>query len=57
MRSTLHILRSVIFSVHETVAPACLWLDKEVRFKELESAGWGQTGFAKYVIESTKRNP
>uniref|UniRef100_A0A182S917 Peptidase S1 domain-containing protein n=1 Tax=Anopheles maculatus TaxID=74869 RepID=A0A182S917_9DIPT len=33
-------------TVHETVAPACLWLDQEVRFKELESAGWGQTGFA-----------
>uniref|UniRef100_A0A182PJK4 Peptidase S1 domain-containing protein n=1 Tax=Anopheles epiroticus TaxID=199890 RepID=A0A182PJK4_9DIPT len=32
-------------TVHETVAPACLWLDDEVRFKELESAGWGQTGF------------
>ncbi|XP_053668470.1 uncharacterized protein LOC128718879 [Anopheles marshallii] len=32
-------------TVHETVAPACLWLDQEVRFKELESAGWGQTGF------------
>uniref|UniRef100_A0A182WR33 Peptidase S1 domain-containing protein n=1 Tax=Anopheles minimus TaxID=112268 RepID=A0A182WR33_9DIPT len=32
-------------TVHETVAPACLWLDQEVRFKKLESAGWGQTGF------------
>ncbi|XP_049294355.1 transmembrane protease serine 9-like [Anopheles funestus] len=32
-------------TVHETVAPACLWLDQEVRFKQLESAGWGQTGF------------
>ncbi|XP_052862627.1 transmembrane protease serine 9-like [Anopheles cruzii] len=33
-------------TIHETVAPACLWLDDEVRFKVLESAGWGQTGFA-----------
>ncbi|XP_058125100.1 uncharacterized protein LOC131285452 [Anopheles ziemanni] len=32
-------------TVHETVAPACLWFDEEVRFTELESAGWGRTGF------------
>ncbi|XP_058066844.1 transmembrane protease serine 9 [Anopheles bellator] len=32
-------------TIHETVAPSCLWLDDEVRFKVLESAGWGQTGF------------
>ncbi|XP_058123962.1 uncharacterized protein LOC131285451 [Anopheles ziemanni] len=31
--------------VHETVAPACLWLDDEVRFPKLFSAGWGRTGF------------
>ncbi|XP_050092600.1 uncharacterized protein LOC126575779 [Anopheles aquasalis] len=33
-------------TIHETVAPSCLWLDDEVRFRDLESAGWGQTGFA-----------
>uniref|UniRef100_A0A182FUI2 Peptidase S1 domain-containing protein n=1 Tax=Anopheles albimanus TaxID=7167 RepID=A0A182FUI2_ANOAL len=33
-------------TIHETVAPSCLWLDAEVRFRDLESAGWGQTGFA-----------
>ncbi|XP_049539654.1 uncharacterized protein LOC125953881 [Anopheles darlingi] len=33
-------------TVHETVAPACLWLDDEVRFPKLLSAGWGRTGFA-----------
>lgn len=32
-------------TVHETVAPACLWLDDEVRFPKLFSAGWGRTGF------------
>ncbi|XP_055542122.1 uncharacterized protein LOC129727891 [Wyeomyia smithii] len=33
-------------TLHETVAPACLWIDKEVRFKTLEATGWGDTGFA-----------
>ncbi|XP_058066856.1 uncharacterized protein LOC131216389 [Anopheles bellator] len=32
-------------TVHETVAPTCLWLDDEVRFPKLWSAGWGRTGF------------
>ncbi|XP_053678187.1 uncharacterized protein LOC128728581 [Anopheles nili] len=32
-------------TVHETVAPACLWLEDEVRFPRLFSAGWGITGF------------
>uniref|UniRef100_A0A182M9Z3 Peptidase S1 domain-containing protein n=1 Tax=Anopheles culicifacies TaxID=139723 RepID=A0A182M9Z3_9DIPT len=31
--------------VHETVAPACLWLEDEVRFPKLFAAGWGKTGF------------
>ncbi|KFB35195.1 AGAP008403-PA-like protein [Anopheles sinensis] len=31
--------------LHDTVAPACLWGDDEVRFTTLESAGWGETGF------------
>ncbi|XP_058818843.1 uncharacterized protein LOC131681809 [Topomyia yanbarensis] len=32
--------------LHDTVAPACLWLDKELRFRKLEATGWGRTGFA-----------
>ncbi|XP_058818847.1 uncharacterized protein LOC131681811 isoform X2 [Topomyia yanbarensis] len=33
-------------SITDVVAPACLWTDNEVRFKVLEAAGWGRTGFA-----------
>uniref|UniRef100_A0A3F2YQ77 Peptidase S1 domain-containing protein n=1 Tax=Anopheles albimanus TaxID=7167 RepID=A0A3F2YQ77_ANOAL len=33
-------------ALHETVAPACLWDDDEIRFKTLEATGWGDTGFA-----------
>ncbi|XP_053692138.1 uncharacterized protein LOC128740603 [Sabethes cyaneus] len=33
-------------TLHDTVVPACLWTDREVRFKTLEAAGWGKTGFA-----------
>uniref|UniRef100_A0A182K6F7 Peptidase S1 domain-containing protein n=1 Tax=Anopheles christyi TaxID=43041 RepID=A0A182K6F7_9DIPT len=32
--------------LHDTVAPACLWTDDEIRFKVLEATGWGDTGFA-----------
>nr|XP_049465303.1 serine protease snake-like isoform X3 [Anopheles coluzzii] len=32
-------------TVHDTVAPTCLWLDDEIRFPELLAAGWGRTGF------------
>ncbi|XP_053694856.1 uncharacterized protein LOC128742501 [Sabethes cyaneus] len=32
--------------LHDTVAPACLWLDDEIRFRQLEATGWGKTGFA-----------
>uniref|UniRef100_A0A8W7P8A5 Peptidase S1 domain-containing protein n=1 Tax=Anopheles coluzzii TaxID=1518534 RepID=A0A8W7P8A5_ANOCL len=31
-------------TVHDTVAPTCLWLDDEIRFPELLAAGWGRTG-------------
>uniref|UniRef100_A0A182MYX5 Peptidase S1 domain-containing protein n=1 Tax=Anopheles dirus TaxID=7168 RepID=A0A182MYX5_9DIPT len=31
--------------LNETVAPACLWNDDEIRFGTLEAAGWGATGF------------
>ncbi|XP_035917560.1 uncharacterized protein LOC118514643 [Anopheles stephensi] len=31
--------------VHDTVAPACLWTDDEIRFKTFEATGWGDTGF------------
>ncbi|XP_058061399.1 uncharacterized protein LOC131211796 isoform X1 [Anopheles bellator] len=32
--------------LHDTVAPACLWTDDEIRFKAFEATGWGATGFA-----------
>uniref|UniRef100_A0A182PE76 Peptidase S1 domain-containing protein n=1 Tax=Anopheles epiroticus TaxID=199890 RepID=A0A182PE76_9DIPT len=32
--------------LHDTVAPACLWTDDEIRFKTFEATGWGDTGFA-----------
>ncbi|EAA00585.4 AGAP012022-PA, partial [Anopheles gambiae str. PEST] len=32
-------------TLHNTVAPTCLWLDDEIRFPELLAAGWGRTGF------------
>uniref|UniRef100_A0A182MDF5 Peptidase S1 domain-containing protein n=1 Tax=Anopheles culicifacies TaxID=139723 RepID=A0A182MDF5_9DIPT len=32
--------------VHDTVAPVCLWIDDEIRFKTFEATGWGDTGFA-----------
>ncbi|XP_053692145.1 uncharacterized protein LOC128740609 [Sabethes cyaneus] len=32
--------------LHETVTPACLWIDKEIRFNALEATGWGDTGLA-----------
>ncbi|XP_053692147.1 uncharacterized protein LOC128740611 [Sabethes cyaneus] len=32
--------------LHETVSPACLWIDSEVRFSALEATGWGDTGYA-----------
>uniref|UniRef100_A0A182Q718 Peptidase S1 domain-containing protein n=1 Tax=Anopheles farauti TaxID=69004 RepID=A0A182Q718_9DIPT len=32
-------------TLNETVAPACLWSDDEIRFRTLEAAGWGATGF------------
>ncbi|XP_053663054.1 uncharacterized protein LOC128712184 [Anopheles marshallii] len=31
--------------VHDTVSPACLWIDDEIRFKTFEATGWGSTGF------------
>lgn len=34
-------------SLNETVLPACLWSDEEVRFKELIATGWGNTGFGR----------
>uniref|UniRef100_A0A1Q3FJF4 Putative trypsin-like serine protease n=1 Tax=Culex tarsalis TaxID=7177 RepID=A0A1Q3FJF4_CULTA len=33
-------------TLDETVVPACLWTDEEVRFRELIATGWGSTGFA-----------
>ncbi|XP_058448537.1 uncharacterized protein LOC131428540 [Malaya genurostris] len=33
-------------TLHDTVAPACLWIDEDVRFPTMEATGWGDTGFA-----------
>ncbi|EAT42843.1 AAEL005654-PA [Aedes aegypti] len=30
--------------LHDTVCPACLWVNDEIRFKELVATGWGSTG-------------
>ncbi|KFB49520.1 AGAP009249-PA-like protein [Anopheles sinensis] len=30
--------------LNDTVAPACLWDEEEIRFNSFESAGWGATG-------------
>ncbi|KXJ70018.1 hypothetical protein RP20_CCG025134 [Aedes albopictus] len=30
--------------IHDTVCPACLWIDPEIRFTELVATGWGSTG-------------
>ncbi|KAL1375530.1 hypothetical protein pipiens_004645 [Culex pipiens pipiens] len=32
-------------TLDQTVLPACLWRDHEVRFKRLIATGWGNTGF------------
>ncbi|XP_061515765.1 transmembrane protease serine 9 [Anopheles gambiae] len=32
-------------TLNETVAPACLWSEEELRFDVLEAAVWGATGF------------
>ncbi|XP_050093241.1 uncharacterized protein LOC126576137 [Anopheles aquasalis] len=32
-------------TLNETVAPACLWNEEEIRFPVLQAAGWGATGF------------
>jgi Trypsin len=29
--------------LHDTVAPACLWREDDIRFRELEATGWGAT--------------
>ncbi|XP_062552026.1 transmembrane protease serine 9-like isoform X2 [Armigeres subalbatus] len=31
--------------IHDTVCPACLWIDTELRFRELVATGWGSTGY------------
>nr|XP_029708561.1 uncharacterized protein LOC115254996 [Aedes albopictus] len=30
--------------LHDTVCPACLWIDPEIRFTEFVATGWGSTG-------------
>nr|XP_029708525.1 uncharacterized protein LOC109417650 isoform X2 [Aedes albopictus] len=30
--------------LHDTVCPACLWIDPEIRFTEFIATGWGSTG-------------
>lgn len=34
-------------TLDQTVLPACLWRDQEVRFRRLTATGWGSIGFAK----------
>ncbi|KAL1375531.1 hypothetical protein pipiens_004646 [Culex pipiens pipiens] len=33
-------------TINETVLPACLWTDMEVRFKRMDAVGWGKVGFS-----------
>ncbi|XP_038109445.1 uncharacterized protein LOC119765015 isoform X2 [Culex quinquefasciatus] len=33
-------------TINETVLPACLWTDMEVRFKRMDAIGWGKVGFS-----------
>lgn len=33
-------------TLDQTVAPACLWSDEEVRFPKMIATGWGSIGFA-----------
>jgi Trypsin len=40
--------------LHETVAPACLWRDDSIEFKELEATGWGKTHAAQRSEELMK---
>uniref|UniRef100_A0A182N933 Peptidase S1 domain-containing protein n=1 Tax=Anopheles dirus TaxID=7168 RepID=A0A182N933_9DIPT len=39
-------------SVHETVAPTCLWVDDEIRFPKLLAAGWGAIGIGEKHTET-----
>ncbi|XP_040164367.1 uncharacterized protein LOC120900872 [Anopheles arabiensis] len=32
-------------TLHDTVAPGCLWNDEEIPFPSMEATGWGSTGF------------
>uniref|UniRef100_A0A182NU14 Peptidase S1 domain-containing protein n=1 Tax=Anopheles dirus TaxID=7168 RepID=A0A182NU14_9DIPT len=32
-------------TLHDTVAPGCLWNDEEIPFPRMEATGWGATGF------------
>ncbi|XP_053673813.1 uncharacterized protein LOC128724074 [Anopheles nili] len=32
-------------TLHDTVAPGCLWNDEEIPFPSMEATGWGATGF------------
>uniref|UniRef100_A0A182MYY2 Peptidase S1 domain-containing protein n=1 Tax=Anopheles dirus TaxID=7168 RepID=A0A182MYY2_9DIPT len=32
-------------TLHDTVAPGCLWNDEEIPFGRMEATGWGTTGF------------
>uniref|UniRef100_A0A182QPH2 Peptidase S1 domain-containing protein n=1 Tax=Anopheles farauti TaxID=69004 RepID=A0A182QPH2_9DIPT len=32
-------------TLHDTVAPGCLWNDEEIPFPTMEATGWGSTGF------------
>uniref|UniRef100_A0A182FMQ7 Uncharacterized protein n=1 Tax=Anopheles albimanus TaxID=7167 RepID=A0A182FMQ7_ANOAL len=46
-----------VHSLDETVAPACLWIDDEIPFKNFSATGWGATGPALRAIQGDSGSP